>query len=396
MSTLSSQNERLVRTLKDARQQIVNLKSEVDRLAQPPNAYGLIVETHDDDTVDILTSGRKMRVAVSPAIDPVDLGRGPGGHAQRGAQRRRRLRVREGRRGRHGQGDPRGRPDPRRRPRRRGAGLPPRRAAGRRAGAGRGLADARPAVRIRLRASPDGRGPGPGPGRGPGHRLRGHRWARRPDRGDPRRRRAALPAPGAVQGAPPQATQGRAALRAAGMRQDPHRQGGRGLPRPQGGRTHRDQGREELLPQHQGPRAAEQVRRRDRAAHPADLPARSGEGVRRHARRGLLRRDGLALPHAWLRRLQRRRDDDRAAAALRDRRRGAAGERHRHRRLQPRGHDRPGDPAPGAARRQDQDRATRRRGRPGHLQQVPHDPAAAERGRRARVRRRPRGRRSRR
>ena len=76
MSTLSSQNERLVRTLKDARQQIVNLKSEVDRLAQPPNAYGLIVETHDDDTADILTSGRKMRVAVSPAIDPAELGAG--------------------------------------------------------------------------------------------------------------------------------------------------------------------------------------------------------------------------------------------------------------------------------------------------------------------------------
>ncbi|MGV1008792.1 MAG: proteasome ATPase, partial [Dermatophilaceae bacterium] len=76
MSTLSSQNERLVRTLKDARQQIVNLKSEVDRLAQPPNAYGLVVETHDDDTVDILTSGRKMRVAVSPAIEPGSLGAG--------------------------------------------------------------------------------------------------------------------------------------------------------------------------------------------------------------------------------------------------------------------------------------------------------------------------------
>ena len=28
-----------------------------------------------------------------------------------------------------------------------------------------------------------------------------------------------------------------------------------------------------LLPQHQGPRAAQQVRRRDRAAHPAGLPA---------------------------------------------------------------------------------------------------------------------------
>ncbi len=76
LATLSSQNERLVRTLKDARQQIVNLKSEVDRLAQPPNAYGLVVEAHDDDTVDILTSGRKMRVAVSPSVDPAALGPG--------------------------------------------------------------------------------------------------------------------------------------------------------------------------------------------------------------------------------------------------------------------------------------------------------------------------------
>ena len=32
-------------------------------------------------------------------------------------------------------------------------------------------------------------------------------------------------------------------------------------------------GGEVLLPQHQGPRAAQQVRRRDRAAHPAGVPA---------------------------------------------------------------------------------------------------------------------------
>ncbi|GAA4945877.1 hypothetical protein GCM10023238_10280 [Streptomyces heliomycini] len=37
-----------------------------------------------------------------------------------------------------------------------------------------------------------------------------------------------------------------------------------------------------LLPQHQGPRAAEQVRRRDRAADPPGLPAGPGEGQRGH------------------------------------------------------------------------------------------------------------------
>jgi len=76
LSTLSSQNERLVRTLREAREQIVTLKGEVDRLAQPPSAYGLIIESYDDATVDILTGGRKMRVAVSPSVDPGELSAG--------------------------------------------------------------------------------------------------------------------------------------------------------------------------------------------------------------------------------------------------------------------------------------------------------------------------------
>ncbi len=76
LATISSQNERLVRTLKEAREQIVTLKSEVDRLAQPPAAYGVILESYDDATVDILTGGRKMHVAVSPSVDPAQLSSG--------------------------------------------------------------------------------------------------------------------------------------------------------------------------------------------------------------------------------------------------------------------------------------------------------------------------------
>ncbi len=67
LATMSAQNERLVRTLKEAREQIVTLKAEVDRLAQPPSGYGTVIESYDDGTVDILTGGRKMRVAISPA-----------------------------------------------------------------------------------------------------------------------------------------------------------------------------------------------------------------------------------------------------------------------------------------------------------------------------------------
>ena len=76
LSTLSTQNERLVRTLKEAREQIVTLKKEVDRLAQPPSTYGLVMDTPADGAVDILTGGRKMRVAVSPSVEVGELGLG--------------------------------------------------------------------------------------------------------------------------------------------------------------------------------------------------------------------------------------------------------------------------------------------------------------------------------
>ena len=67
MATVASQNERLVRTLKDARQQIVTLREEIERLAQPPSSYAVVVDVHEqDNTVDVLSGGRKMHVAVSP------------------------------------------------------------------------------------------------------------------------------------------------------------------------------------------------------------------------------------------------------------------------------------------------------------------------------------------
>jgi proteasome-associated ATPase len=68
LASVTAQNERMVRTLKDAREQIVTLKAEVDRLAQPPSGYGTVMEAYDDGTVDVLTAGRKMRVAISPSI----------------------------------------------------------------------------------------------------------------------------------------------------------------------------------------------------------------------------------------------------------------------------------------------------------------------------------------
>ncbi|MGO1166951.1 MAG: AAA family ATPase, partial [Janibacter sp.] len=73
-TTIASQNERLVRTLKDARQQIVTLREEIERLAQPPASYAVIVDVHaEDGAADVLSGGRKMHVAVSPAVQTEEL-----------------------------------------------------------------------------------------------------------------------------------------------------------------------------------------------------------------------------------------------------------------------------------------------------------------------------------
>ena len=76
LSAVTTQNDRLTSTLREARDQITTLKEEVDRLAQPPAGYGTYLETHDDGTVDVFTGGRKMRVSVSPTVDLEDLSRG--------------------------------------------------------------------------------------------------------------------------------------------------------------------------------------------------------------------------------------------------------------------------------------------------------------------------------
>ena len=70
------QNDRLVGTLKEARDQIVALKEEVERLAQPPSGYGVFLSRHEDETVDVFTGGRKLRVTVSPAVEAANLRRG--------------------------------------------------------------------------------------------------------------------------------------------------------------------------------------------------------------------------------------------------------------------------------------------------------------------------------
>src|SRR3954447_24591782 len=73
---LSERNDKLTSTLRDAREQLVTLKEEVDRLGQPPSGYGVFLGRYEDGTVDVFTSGRKLRVSLSPAVDSAALKRG--------------------------------------------------------------------------------------------------------------------------------------------------------------------------------------------------------------------------------------------------------------------------------------------------------------------------------
>src|SRR5664280_2149870 len=71
-----SQNEKLTFTLQTAKEHVANLRDEVEKLTQPPAAYGTYLGANDDGTVDVFSGGRKMRVSLHPDIDVDDLQRG--------------------------------------------------------------------------------------------------------------------------------------------------------------------------------------------------------------------------------------------------------------------------------------------------------------------------------
>ena len=76
LAAVTAQNERLAQTLREARDQIMKLKEEVDRLAQPPAGFGTFLARNDDDSIDVFTGGRKLRVNVSPSVDLDELRKG--------------------------------------------------------------------------------------------------------------------------------------------------------------------------------------------------------------------------------------------------------------------------------------------------------------------------------
>jgi proteasome-associated ATPase len=76
LSRAVAQNEKLVAVLRSERDRIETLKEEVEKLARPPATFGVFLRENDDESVDVFTAGRKMRVNVDPTIDRKRFRRG--------------------------------------------------------------------------------------------------------------------------------------------------------------------------------------------------------------------------------------------------------------------------------------------------------------------------------
>ena len=69
IARLTGQNEKLSYTLREAREHIASLRDEVDKLTRAPGSYGTVVGINTDQTVDVLTNGRKIRVTAHTDVD---------------------------------------------------------------------------------------------------------------------------------------------------------------------------------------------------------------------------------------------------------------------------------------------------------------------------------------
>jgi len=64
----NARNQKLNTTLETARERITVLREEVEKLSQPPSAYGTVIQLNNDGSADIQSAGRKLRVAVHPDL----------------------------------------------------------------------------------------------------------------------------------------------------------------------------------------------------------------------------------------------------------------------------------------------------------------------------------------
>ena len=68
LARANARNQKLTSTVETARERITTLRDEVEKLSQPPSAYGTVLQVNDDGSVDVHSGGRKMRVGVHPEL----------------------------------------------------------------------------------------------------------------------------------------------------------------------------------------------------------------------------------------------------------------------------------------------------------------------------------------
>ncbi|HLV89903.1 MAG TPA: proteasome ATPase [Acidimicrobiia bacterium] len=64
-----AQNDKIAQLLEEAREQLGVLREEVEKLTQPPNNFGTVLQVNSDGTVDVLTGNRKLRVNAQPNVE---------------------------------------------------------------------------------------------------------------------------------------------------------------------------------------------------------------------------------------------------------------------------------------------------------------------------------------
>jgi len=68
LARANARSQKLTSTIVNARERITTLRDEVEKLSQPPSAYGTVLQVNDDESVDVHSGGRKMRVGVHPEL----------------------------------------------------------------------------------------------------------------------------------------------------------------------------------------------------------------------------------------------------------------------------------------------------------------------------------------
>ena len=73
LQSANASNDRLATTLREAREQLIQIRSEVERLSIPPSGYATVIAAHDLANIDISFQGRTFRVVAMPGIDVAEL-----------------------------------------------------------------------------------------------------------------------------------------------------------------------------------------------------------------------------------------------------------------------------------------------------------------------------------